>query len=76
MAGHVALTQNAAACAVGAPREPTGDALTRFSTMAAARPADSEGPQRRGGHAAGRAGLTALAQRLYRWRLEMTRERR
>ena len=27
------------------------------------------------GHVAGRSGLTALAVRLYRWRLEMTRER-
>jgi hypothetical protein len=75
---YVALTQNAAARAVGAPRELTGDALTRFlDRMAAQRGlADSlTGLGAEAGHVAGRAGLTALAQRLYRWRLEMTRER-
>ncbi|MEJ0066677.1 MAG: hypothetical protein WDM85_15730 [Caulobacteraceae bacterium] len=76
--GYVALTQNAAARAVGAPRELTGDALTRFlDRMAAQRGlADTlTGLGAEAGHVAGRAGLTALAQRLYRWRLEMTRER-
>ncbi|HZZ86791.1 MAG TPA: hypothetical protein VFE13_00520 [Caulobacteraceae bacterium] len=76
--GYAALAQKAAARAVGAPRELTGDALTRFL--------DRMGAQRgltdtladltaEAGHVAGRSGLTALAARLYRWRLEMTRER-
>ncbi len=76
--GYVALTQKAAARAVGAPRELTGAALTRFlDRMAAQRGlADTlSGLSAEAGHVAGRAGLTALAQRLYRWRLEMTRER-
>ncbi len=76
--GYVALTQKAAARAVGAPRELTGDALTRFlDRMAAQRGlADTlSGLSADAGHVAGRGGLTALAQRLYRWRLEMTRER-
>jgi len=76
--GYVALTQKAAARAVGAPRELTGDTLTRFlDRMAAQRGvADTlSGLSADAGHVAGRGGLTALAQRLYRWRLEMTRER-
>jgi hypothetical protein len=76
--GYVALTQKAAARAVGAPRELTGDALTRFlDRMAAQRGlADTlSGLSADAGQVAGRNGLTALAQRLYRWRLEMTRER-
>jgi hypothetical protein len=76
--GYVALTQKAAARAVGAPRELTGDTLTRFlDRMAAQRGvADTlSGLSADAGHVTGRNGLTALAQRLYRWRLEMTRER-
>jgi hypothetical protein len=76
--GYVALTQKAAGRAVGAPRELTGDALTRFlDRMAAQRglPDTLKGLSAEAGHVPGRAGLTALAARLYRWRLEMTRER-
>jgi hypothetical protein len=76
--GYVALTQKAAARAVGAPRELTGDALTRFLDRMAAQRGLSDslsGLSAEAGHVAGRAGLTALAARLYRWRLEMTRER-
>jgi len=76
--GYVALTQKAAARAVGAPRELTGDALTRFLDRMAAQRGLTDtlaGLSAEAGHVAGRAGLTALAQRLYRWRLEMTRER-
>jgi hypothetical protein len=75
---YAALTQKAAARAVGAPRELVGEALTRFldrlgaqrglpDTLAAL-DAEAARPQTR-------AGLTALGGRLYRWRLEMTRER-
>jgi hypothetical protein len=76
--GYVALTQNAAARAVGAPRELTGEALTGFLDRMAAQRGLSDtlsGLSAEAGHVAGRNGLTALAQRLYRWRLEMTRER-
>ena len=76
--GYVALTRKAAARAVGAPRELTGEALTRFLDRMAAQRGLSEtlsGLSAEAGHVAGRAGLTALAARLYRWRLEMTRER-
>ena len=79
---YAALTQKAAARAVGAPRNLTGDALTGFldrlgaqrslPDSLAALTQQAAGAQ---GGAAGRAGLTALAERLYRWRLEMTRER-
>jgi len=76
--GYVALTQKAAARAVGAPRELTGDALTRLLDRMAAQRGVTDtltGLSAEAGHVAGRAGLTALAARLYRWRLEMTRER-
>lgn len=76
--GYVALTQKAAARAVGAPRELTGEALTRFLDRMAAQRGLTDtltGLSAEAGHVAGRAGLTALAARLYRWRLEMTRER-
>ncbi|MFI4936484.1 MAG: hypothetical protein ACHP7N_17900 [Caulobacterales bacterium] len=75
---YAALTRAAAAKAVGAPRELVGEGLTGFL--------DRLGRQK-GAHdtLAGltseaerirdRTGLTALAQRLFRWRLEMTRER-
>lgn len=76
--GYLALTQKAAARAVGAPRELTGDALTRFLDRMAAQRGLTDtltGLGAEAGHVAGRAGLTALAARVYRWRLEMTRER-
>jgi hypothetical protein len=76
--GYLALTQKAAARAVGAPRELTGDALTRFLDRMAAQRGLTDtltGLSAEAGHVAGRAGLTALAARIYRWRLEMTRER-
>jgi hypothetical protein len=75
---YAALTRKAAARAVGAPRELAGEALTNFL--------DRLGRQRgladnlaslshEAGRVENRPGLTALAARLYRWRLEMTRER-
>jgi len=76
--GYAELTRKAAARAVGAPKELAGQALTDFL--------DRMGRQRgladnlatlahEAGRIDGRAALTALAGRLYRWRLEMTRER-
>lgn len=75
---YAALTRAAAAKAVAAPRDLTGQALSEFL--------DRMGRQR--GAAGSLADLTAeadrvtdrksllsLSQRLYRWRLEMTRER-
>ena len=74
---YAALTRAAAARAVGAPRELVGEALTRFldrigrkdggETLAAL---TAEANQVRD-----RSGLAAVAERLFRWRLEMTRER-
>jgi hypothetical protein len=75
---YAALTRKAAARAVGAPRELTGDGLIDFL--------DRLGRQRgladnlaslshEAGRVENRPGLTTLAERLYRWRLEMTRER-
>jgi hypothetical protein len=79
---YAALTQLAAARAVGAPRELSGEALTGFLDRLGAQRgladnlADlSDEAARTPAGAAGRARLTALAARLYRWRLEMTRER-
>ena len=75
---YAALTRTAAARAVGAPRDLTGEALTSFldrigrkngGETLAALTAEAD-------HVRDRSGLTALAARLYRWRLEMTRERR
>jgi hypothetical protein len=74
---YAALTRTAAAKAVGAPRDLTGEALTGFldrigrkngAGTLAALTAEAD-------HVRDRAALTALAGRLYRWRLEMTRER-
>ena len=74
---YAALTRTAAARAVGAPRNLTGEALTSFldrigrkngGETLAALTAEAD-------HVRDRAGLTALAGRLFRWRLEMTRER-
>jgi hypothetical protein len=75
---YAALTRKAAARAVGAPRELTGDALTDFLDRLGAQRGLADNLASLS-HAAGRVesrpGLTALAERLYRWRLEMTRER-
>jgi len=74
---YAALTRTAAAKAVGAPRDLTGDALTAFLDRVSRREsgdslatlsAQADGVR-------DRTGLTALASRLYQWRLEMTRER-
>jgi len=76
--GYAELTRKAAARAVGAPKELTGQGLTDFlDRMAAQRGlADNLATlTHEAGRVDGRAGLTALAGRLYRWRLEMTRER-
>lgn len=76
--GYAALTRKAAARAVGAPRELAGDALTAFLDRLGAqrglpdRLTDLSAEAER---VAGRPALAALAARLYRWRLEMTRER-
>ena len=84
--GYVALNQKAAARAVGAPKELAGPALVAFLDRVGAQRGLTDGLAAlteeagraqagvRGGPA-GRAGLTALAGRLYRWRLAMTRER-
>jgi hypothetical protein len=79
---YAALTQKAAARAVGAPRELSGEALTGFlDRMGAQRglpdtlAALSQDAARAQTSALSRTGLAALAGRLYRWRLEMTRER-
>jgi hypothetical protein len=76
--GYAQLTQKAAARAVGAPRELTGEALTAFLDRMGAQRGQTDRLSSMTAEAAtvgGRAGLTALAERLYRWRLEMTRER-
>ncbi|HEY1425083.1 MAG TPA: hypothetical protein VGF50_00295 [Caulobacteraceae bacterium] len=79
---YAALTQRAAARAVGAPHELTGEALTRFLDRLSTQrglpdslAALSQEADRAQAGTLSRAGLTALAGRLYRWRLEMTRER-
>lgn len=74
---YAALTRAAAARAVGAPRDLTGDELTAFLDRVSRRE-DGDSLGLLTALAAGvrdRAGLTALARRLYHWRLEMTRER-
>jgi hypothetical protein len=76
--GYADLTRKAAARAVGAPRELAAEALTAFlDRMAAQRGLADTLAQlsREAAAVGGRAALTALAGRLYRWRLEMTRER-
>lgn len=79
---YAALTRKAAARAVGAPHELTGEALTRFLDRLGAQrgvsdslAALSQEADRAQAGDLSRTGLTALAGRLYRWRLEMTRER-
>jgi hypothetical protein len=74
---YAALTRAAAARAVGAPRDLTGDELTAFLDRVNRR---EEGDSLAlltaiAGGVRDRAGLTAVARRLYLWRLEMTRER-
>ena len=76
--GYVALTQRAAARAVSAPKELTGEALVAFLDRVAAQRGQADRLSAMAGEAATvktRDALTALAARLYRWRLEMTRER-
>ncbi|HEY2709762.1 MAG TPA: hypothetical protein VGI95_17060 [Caulobacteraceae bacterium] len=76
--GYADLTRKAAARAVGVPRELTGQALTDFlDRMGAQRGATDNLAtlNLEAGRVEGRSALTALAGRLYRWRLEMTRER-
>jgi hypothetical protein len=75
---YAALTQKAAARAVGAPRELAGEALTRFLDRLGAQrglPDNLTALSEEAARVQNRAGLTALAGRIYRWRLEMTRER-
>jgi hypothetical protein len=76
--GYAALTLKAAARAVAAPPELTGEALTAFLDRMGAQRGQTDRISTMTAEAAnvsGRAALTALATRLYRWRLEMTRER-
>jgi hypothetical protein len=76
--GYAALTQKAVAKAVAAPRELSGQALTDFLDRLAAQrglPDRLNGLTAEAGQVGGRTALTQLAGRLYRWRLEMTRER-
>jgi hypothetical protein len=75
---YIGYTRKAAARAVGAPRELTGDQLTAFLDRLAAQRGLTDtlaGFEAEAGRVQRRTGLTALSQRLYRWRLEMTRER-
>ncbi|MGH6957404.1 MAG: hypothetical protein ACREEW_12140, partial [Caulobacteraceae bacterium] len=75
---YAALTRKAAARAVGAPRTLSGDSLTDFLDRLGAQRGLSDtlaGLGFEAGRVEGREGLAALAGRLYRWRLEMTRER-
>ncbi len=75
---YAALTQAAAAKAVGAPRDLAGPGLTAFLDRlggqrgAATKLSDLTGEA---DQVHDRKSLLGLAQRLYRWRLEMTRER-
>ena len=75
---YAGLTRGVAAKAVGAPRELSGDALTTFldrlgrqrgltDTLAEMSATAASAPDR--------DRLTSVAQRLFRWRVEMTRER-
>ena len=76
---YVALTQSAAARAVGAPKDLSGEALVAFLDRVAAQRGQAERLAVMSAEATNvpsRSALTALAARLYRWRLEMTRERR
>ena len=76
---YVQLTRTAAARAVAAPRDLGGEALDRFLDRLARQRGAGDSLEALNAEAAQvttRTGLTALALRLYRWRLEMTRERR
>jgi hypothetical protein len=76
--GYAALTLKAAARAVAAPPELTGEALSAFLDRMGAQRGQTDrisSMTAEAAHVSGRAALTALATRLYRWRLEMTRER-
>jgi hypothetical protein len=76
--GYAALTLKAAARAVAAPPELTGEQLTAFLDRMGAQRGQTDRISTmtaEAAHVSGRAALTALATRLYRWRLEMTRER-
>ncbi|HWA62278.1 MAG TPA: hypothetical protein VG939_12940 [Caulobacteraceae bacterium] len=77
-APYAELTRNIAARAVGAPRELSGAALTdfldRMGRQRGARDSLSE-LTALAGAAPDRERLAQAAQRLFRWRLEMTRER-
>ena len=76
---YAQLTRNAAARAVAAPRDLTGDALTEFLDRLGAQRGAADTLSALAAEAERvntRAALTGLAARLYRWRLEMTRERR
>ncbi len=79
MGGRYAeLTRAIAAKAVGAPRDLTGDALTAFlDRMGAQRGAHEKLGELTAliGGAGDRERTLAAAKRLFRWRLEMTRER-
>jgi hypothetical protein len=75
---YAALTRGIAARAVGAPKELSGEPLTRFlDRLGAQRGAlDTLNDLTAMAEAApDRERLTSVAQRLFRWRLEMTRER-
>ena len=79
MGGRYALViRDLAARAVGAPRELTDDRLVAFLDRLGERRGvvarlSTLGEEAR--HASDRDSLTAAARRLFRWRLEMTRER-
>ncbi|HEY3797387.1 MAG TPA: hypothetical protein VGL58_03470 [Caulobacteraceae bacterium] len=76
---YAALTRDAAARAVGAPKDLGGEALDQFLNRIGARAGAGESftaLSAEAGHVRDRAGLAAVAQKLYRWRLEMTRERK
>jgi hypothetical protein len=75
---YAALTRSAAAKAVGAPRDLTGEALTAFLDRLSRQRGVADSLAQLTGDAErvrDRTGLKALALRLYRWRVEMTRER-
>lgn len=75
---YAALTRSFVARAVGAPRELTGPALTEFLDRLGRQkgaPGSLKAMTFDAETAADRGRVTDVAQRLYRWRLEMTRER-
>jgi hypothetical protein len=75
---YAALTRAAAAKAVGAPRDLAGDELAGFLDRLARQRGASESftaLTEQSAQVRDRPALTDIARRLYRWRLEMTRER-